>query len=231
MSDRIDGREPIKASTLATFEWNPVDAFIEHLKEIGDTRVASTPKDSEALQQGEALHEDSFGLLVSLKEEDTGENLFEKMQAGRVAAVNHGDYQIQGAPDTVIMDDDTIRVEDMKTTGWDEREFWEEHQLPSAAFQVRIYSWMLSHVPNVEIENPQIAVKQREDGTAVDWFTHEVEYEKEKTEEKIEYVLSMLEQPKELAPLRPDEDWKNEYWDEFLSLALTEADQQTLGDY
>lgn len=231
MVENSGSREPIKASTLSTYEWNPVDAYIEHLKEIGDTRVSSTPKDSEALQEGEALHEDSFGLMVALKEEDTNNLLLEKMRHGSVAAVNHGEYQIQGAPDTVVVDDGSVRVEDMKTTGWDNRDFWEEHQLPSAAFQVRIYSWMLSHVPDVEVENPRIAVKQREGGEAVDWFTHEVEYETEETEEDIEHVLSMLEKPKELAPLRPDEDWKNDYWDEFLNLAVAEADQQTLGDY
>ena len=202
---------PIKASTLSTFEWNPVDAFIEHLKEIGDPRVESTAKDSEALRKGEEAHGKSFGLLVSVKSEDTGDEILENMKAERVAAINYGDYQIQGAPDTVVVDGDIVRVEDMKTTGWDDREFWEEHQLPPAEFQVQIYSWMLSHVLDVTVENPRINVKQREDGEVTDWFTHEVEYNCEAVEERLDHVLSMLEQPTELPPLRPDEDSKSDY--------------------
>ena len=223
--------EPIKASTLSTFEWNPVDAFIEHLKEIGDPRVESTAKDSESLRKGEEAHGKSFGLLVSVKSEDTGDEILENMKAERVAAINYGDYQIQGAPDTVVVDGDIVRVEDMKTTGWDDREFWEEHQLPPAEFQVQIYSWMLSHVLDVTVENPRINVKQREDGEVTDWFTHEVEYNREAVEERLDHVLSMLEQPTELPPLRPDEDWKSDYWDEFISLALSNDGQQTLGEY
>lgn len=231
MAQHGEGLEPIKASTLATFEWNPVDAFIEHLKEIGDDRVRSTSKESEALRQGEAAHGKSFGPLVSVKGEDTGEEILEKMRAERVTAINYGDYQIQGAPDAVTVEGDTVRVEDMKTTGWDDREFWEEHQLPPAAFQVKIYSWMLSRVPDVTVENPRINVKQREVGEVSDWFTTEVEYDRDEVEEQLDYVLSMLEQPTELPPLRPEEDWKSDYWDEFISLALTDDGQQTLGEY
>lgn len=223
--------EPIKASTLSTFEWNPVDAFIEHRKEIGDDRVESTPKDTEALRQGEAAHGKSFGLLVSVMDEDTGDEILEKMRAERVTAINYGDYQIQGAPDTVTVEGDTVRVEDLKTTGWDDREFWEQHQHPPAAFQVQIYSWMLSHVLDITVANPRIIVKQRDSGEVSDWFTQEVEYDREDVEEQLDHVLSMLEQPTELSPLRPDEDWKSDYWDEFLSLALADDDQQTLGDY
>lgn len=223
--------EPIKASTLSTFEWNPVDSFIEHLKEIGDHRVESVAKESDALSQGEAAHGKSFGLLVSVMNEDTGEEILEKMQAERVTAINYNEYQIQGAPDTVIVDGDTVRVEDLKTTGWDDRNFWEQHQLPPAAFQVQVYSWMLSHVPDITVENPRINVKRREDSDVVDWFTHEVEYNREDVEEQLDYVLSMLKQPTELPPLRPDEDWKSDYWEEFISLALSDDGQQTLDDW
>lgn len=231
MSQSDGDIEPIKTSTLSKFEWNPVDAFIEHLKEIGDSRVESTAKESEALRQGEEAHRKSFGLLVYPINEDTGEEILEKMKAERVTAINYGDYQIQGALDTVVVDGDSARVEDMKTTGWDDREFWEQHQLPPAKFQVQIYSWMLSHVPDITVENPRINVKRRDDGDVVDWFTHEVEYDRDDIEEQLDYVLSMLEQPTELPPLRPDEDWKSDYWDEFISLALSDDGQQTLGEY
>jgi hypothetical protein len=164
-------------------------------------------------------------------DEDTGDEILEKMRAERVTAINYGDYQIQGAPDTVTVEGDTVRVEELKTTGWDDREFWEQHQLPPAAFQVQIYSWMLSHVPDITVANPRIIVKQRDSGEVSDWFTQEVEYDREDVEEQLDHVLSMLEQPTELSPLRPDEDWKSDYWDEFLSLALADDDQQTLGDY
>lgn len=224
--------EPIKASTLASFEWNPVDAFIEHLKEINDPRVESTSTSTEATRQGEAAHGKAFGLLVSVQPEDTGQDILEKMKSERVTAINHGDYQLQGAPDTVVVDGDSVRVEDLKTTSWDDRGYWERHQLPSAAFQVRIYSWMLSHVPDVTVENPRITVKQRDgDGELTEWFTHEVEYDREETEDAIDHALSMLEQPTELAPLRPDEDWKNNHWDEFIQLAISDDGQQTLGEY
>lgn len=223
--------EPIKASTLSTFEWNPVDAFIEHLKEIGDPRIESTVKESEALRQGEAAHGKSFGLMVSVMSEDTGGDILEKMKAERVTAINYGEYQILGAPDTVVIDGDTVRIEDMKTTGWDDRGFWERHQLPPATFQVQIYSWMISHAPDVTVKNPRINVKQRDDGEVTDWFTQEVEYDQESVEEQLDRTLSMINQPTELAPLRPDEDWKNDYWDEFTSLALSDDGQQTLGEY
>jgi len=226
MPSDSDNLEAIKATTLSKFEWNPVDAFVEHLKEIDDPRVAQTTSESQAQQAGEALHDKSFGLFVSVKQEDTGDTILEKMRAERVTAINHNDYQIQGAPDHVIVEGDTVRVEDMKTTSWDDKDFWKQHQLPQAAFQVRIYSWMLSHVPNITVQNPQIAVKQRKDGSSVDWFTYEVEYEQEDTEGHINYVLSMLEQPTELAPLRPEEDWKNEYWDEFIKLALSDKNNK-----
>lgn len=90
---------------------------------------------------------------------------------------------------------------------------------------------MLSHVPGITVENPRISVKQRDGSELTDWFTTEVEYDREDTEEKIDSVLSILEQPTELAPRRPDEDWKNDYWDEFIGLALSDDGQQTLGDY
>lgn len=216
--------EPIKASTLASFEWNPVDAFIEHRKEINDPRVESTSTSTEATRQGEAAHGKAFGLLVSVQPEDTGKDILDKMKAERVTAINYGDYQIQGAPDTVVDDGASIMVEDLKTTGWDDRKFWELHQLPSAAFQVRIYSWMLSHVPDVTVKNPQITVKRRDDDEELtEWFTHEVEYDREETEDAIDYALSVLEQPTELAPLRPEEDWKNDHWDEFIGLVLSDG--------
>lgn len=231
MSQNNSNIEPIKASTLASFEWNPVDAFIEHLKEIQHPLVELTEKDSEALRQGEEAHGKSFGLIVTPINEDTGEDILEKMKNERVTAINYGDYQIQGAPDTVVVNGDTVHIEDMKTTGWDDRAFWEEHQLASASFQVQIYSWMLSHVPNITVENPRINVKRRDGDDVIDWFTHEVEYDRKEVEEKIDYTLSMLEQPSELAPLRPEEDWKNDHWDEFISLALSDEGQQTLADY
>lgn len=212
--------EPIKASTLSQFEWCPVESFIEHLKEIGDDRVPSTSKSSDALQAGEALHGNSFGLRVRVMEEDTGETIVEKMAAERVTAINHGDYQIQGAPDEVQIDGDTVRVVDMKTTGWDDRAPYEEHQLPPSAFQVQIYSWMLSHAPDVTVLNPRVAVKQRENGTATDWFTEEVEFDRDETEEKIERVLSLFESPTELPERRPDEDWKcknDDHWQQFVN--------------
>lgn len=231
MGNKKSEFEPIKASTLSLFEWNPVDAFIEHLKEIGDPRVSSTPKESEAVQEGEKLHEESFGLLVTVMQEDTGKEILEKMQAERVTAINYGDYQIQGAPDEVIVDGTSVWVEDLKTTGWDNREFWEQHQLPSAAFQVQIYSWMLSQFDGVSVKNPQINVARRENGDAVDWFTHEVRYDRSEVEEKIDKVLTLLKEPTELPSLRPEEDWKNDHWDEFTRLSLIDDGQQTLGDY
>lgn len=228
----LQGVEPIKASTLAKFEWNPVDAFMEHLKEINDPRVESTATSTEATRQGEAAHGKSFGLLVFVIPEDTGQDILDKMKAEQVTAINHGNYQIQGAPDTVKVDGNSVWVEDLKTTGWDDRGFWKQHQLPSAAFQVRIYSWMLSHVPDVTVKNPQIMVKQRDgNGNLTEWFTHEVEYDREETEDAIDHALSMLEQPTELAPLRPDADWKNNHWDEFIRLAISDDGQQTLGEY
>lgn len=211
--------EPIKASTIKQFEWCPVEAFIEHLKEIGDERVVASPKSSEALRAGEALHDKTFGLYVTKKKEDTGREILEKMKRERVTAINHGDYQIQGAPDNVIVEGDTVQVTDMKTTGWDSKAAYREHQMPPAAFQVRIYSWMLSHVLGVTVENPKVVVKQRENGTATDWFTEEVEYSRSDTEQKIERVLSLFENPKKLPALRPEEDWKcanDDHWEQFV---------------
>lgn len=222
--------EPIKASTLSEFELNPVDAYVEHLKEIDDSRVDSTPKDSEALRKGEDAHEGSYGMMVYPMDEDEGEDILEKMKVGEVTAINHRGYQIQGAPDTVITESNVVRVEEMKTTGMNKR-YWKEHILPSAAFQVCIYSWMISHVPDITVENPRIDVKKRKDGTLSDWFTHEVKYDNDETEDKIDHVLSMFEQPKELGSLRPEEDWKNDYWDEFRRLGFSDDSQQSLGDY
>lgn len=211
--------EPIKASTLSQFEWCPIDAFIEHLKEIGDDRVDATSKSSEALQAGEALHDNSFGLRVTSMTEDTGGVILDKMRAERVTAVNHGDYQIQGAPDAVQVEDDSVQVVDMKTTGWDGKSAYKEHQLPPSAFQVRIYSWMLSHVPEVTVMDPQVVVKRRENGSATEWFSEEVEYDRDETEAKIERVLSLFDHPKELPELRPEEDWKcknDDHWMQFV---------------
>jgi len=219
--------EPIKASTIKQFEWCPVEAFIEHLKEIGDERVAATSKSSEALRAGEELHDSTFGLHVVEKEEDTGREILEKMERERVTAINHGQYQIQGAPDEVIVDGDSVRVTDMKTTGWDNKSAYREHQLPPAAFQVQIYSWMLSHVSNLTVKNPKVVIKQRKNGTAVDWFTEEVNYDRSETENKIERVLSLFESPKKLPELRPEEDWKcnnDDHWEQFISgVALSDS--------
>jgi len=218
--------EPIKASTIKQFEWCPVEAFIEHLKEVGDERVTATSKSSEALRAGEKLHEGTFGLRVVEQEEDTGREILEKMKRERVTAINHGQYQIQGAPDEVIVDGDSVRVTDMKTTGWDSKSAYREHQLPPAAFQVRIYSWMLSHVPNIAVKNPKVVIKQRKNDTAVDWFTEEIEYDRSETEEKIEQVLSLFETPKKLPELRPEEDWKcnnDDHWEQFVNgIALSD---------
>lgn len=218
--------EPVKASTIKQFEWCPVEAFIEHLKEIDDERVTATSKSSEALRAGEELHEGTFGLRVVEQEEDTGREILEKMKRERVTAIKHGQYQIQGAPDEVIVDGDSVRVTDMKTTGWDSKSAYREYQLPPAAFQVRIYSWMLSHVPDITVMNPKVVIKQRENGTAVDWFTEEIEYDRSETEEKIEHVLSLFETPKELPELRPEEDWKcsnDDHWEQFVNnIALSD---------
>ncbi|QIO25293.1 PD-(D/E)XK nuclease family protein [Haloarcula sp. JP-L23] len=212
--------EPIKASTLSQFEWCPIDAFIEHLKEIGDNRVESTAKSTEALKAGEALHENSFGLAVSVKSEDSGDSILEKMKAERVTAINYSDFQIQGAPDEVQVKGNSVRVADMKTTEWNGKSSYREHILPPSAFQVRIYSWMLSHVPGITVENPEVVVKQRESGSAREWFTEEIKYDREETEEKINRVLSLFENPKQLPPLRPDEDWKcknDDHWEQFVN--------------
>jgi hypothetical protein len=227
----MDKPEPIKVSTLSEFELNPVDAYIEHLKETDDSRVDSTPKDSEALREGEEAHEESYGMMVYPMDEDEGKEILEKMKAGKVTAINYGEYQIQGAPDTVVVEDSTVRIDDMKTTGMDDRWYWEENILPSAAFQVRIYSWMISHFPDVNVEDPRIDVKKRKGGSLSDWFTHEVDYDYEETEEEIDYVLSMFEQPEELESLRPEEDWKNDYWDEFCQLGFSDDSQRGLGDF
>ena len=192
----MTGVEPIKASTIKQFEWCPVEAFIEHLKEVGDERVTATSKSSEALRAGEKLHEGTFGLRVVEQEEDTGREILEKMKHERVTAINHGQYQIQGAPDEVIVDGDSVRVTDMKATGWDSKSAYREHQLPPAAFQVRIYSWMLSHVPNIAVKNPKVVIKQRKNDTAVDWFTEEIEYDRSETEKKSSRFFPSLRPPR-----------------------------------
>jgi hypothetical protein len=85
---------------------------------------------------------------------------------------------------------------------------------------------MLSHVPDVTVENPKVAVKQREGGTAVDWFTEEIEYDRSETEKKIDHILSLFETPKKLPELRPDEDWKcnnDDHWAQFVNnIALSD---------
>ncbi|TMT79135.1 hypothetical protein E2L06_20195 [Haloterrigena sp. H1] len=231
MGSEVADVEPIKVSTLAEFEWDPVDAYIEHLKEINDPRVESKAKESPALEAGEELHGSSFGLLVTPKAEDTGRQILEKMRVERVTAINHGDYQIQGAPDEVVLKGDSVRVEDLKTTNWDDREFWETHQLPPAALQLRIYSWMLSHVPDVSVEDPVVHVKRREDGEAVDWFTHEVNFDYDETEQQIDRVLSLFERPAELWNRRSHAEWKADYWPEYRELGLVEDNQRTLDDF
>lgn len=219
----MTGIEPIKASTLAQFYWCAIEAYITHLKEIGDDRVTGGSKDSEALREGEKLHARSFGLRVHPMEEDTGGTILEKMTQERVTAVNHGNYQVQGAPDTVTHDGDTARVRDMKTTGWDDRSFYLLHQGPPAEFQVQIYSWMLSRVPGIEVLNPVIQVKQREDGRAIDWFEHEVEYDQDEVGDKIDRVLTHFQEPEKLEELRPSADWKcrnDDHWEQYQRIVL-----------
>lgn len=232
-----DDIEPIKASTLAQFEFNPVDAFIEHLREIGDSRVDQTPKESEALRQGSEAHGEFRGFRVYVMDEDTGEELLRRWpntidEDGSIAAVNFEDYQIQGVPDALSIEDDaTAQVVEMKTTGWDDRTMWETHQLPLARFQSQIYSWMLSATTELTILDPKIAVKRRIDDGLQDWFTVEPGFDRDDVEEHIEHVLSMLEQPEELTDRRPDEDWKNDHWDEFVRLGFDESGQQTLTNF
>jgi len=90
---------------------------------------------------------------------------------------------------------------------------------------------MMSHVPDVTVENPRIDVKKRKGGSLSDWFTQEVDYDYGETEEEIDYVLSMFEQPEELESLRPEEDWKSDYWDEFRRLGFSDDSQRGLGDF
>lgn len=215
--------EPVKASTLGQFYWCAIESYIEHLKEIGDNRVTGGSKDSKALREGEKLHTKTFGMRVHPMEEDTGDDILEKMKQERVTAVNHDDFQVQGAPDTVKQQGDTVQVRDMKTTGWDDKSFYNQHQVPPAEFQVQIYSWMLTRVPGLEVQNPIIEVKQREDGQAVDWFKHEVEFDREETEDKIDRVLNLYRNPEELEELRPSADWKcrnDDHWEQYQRIVL-----------
>ncbi|MFB6216073.1 MAG: PD-(D/E)XK nuclease family protein [Candidatus Aenigmatarchaeota archaeon] len=204
----MDDVEPIKASTLKQFYWCAIDAYIEHLKEVGDERVSVEAKQSKALEQGERLHDGSFGLRVHPMEEDSGKRILEKMKNERVTAVNHRGYQIQGAPDEVVENGDTVRIEDMKTTSWDDKQSYLQYQFPPAKFQVQIYSWMISRVPNIEVENPIVQVKRREGGDAVDWFEKEAKFDKEEVEEKIDKVLDLFDEPEKLKEYRPSVDWK-----------------------
>lgn len=219
----MDDIEPVKASTLGQFYWCAIESYIEHLKEIGDDRVTGGGKDSEALREGERLHDTSFGMRVRTMVEDTGEQILEKMKQERVTAVNHGNYQIQGAPDTVIQEGDEVNIRDMKTTGWDDRNSYIRYQIPPARFQVQIYSWMLSHVSEINILNPVIEVKQRVDGSAVDWFEYEVDFNAENVEAEIDRVLNLYQNPRKLVDLRPSVAWRcrdEDHWEQYQRIVL-----------
>jgi hypothetical protein len=221
--------EPIKVSTLAQFEWCPIDAFIEHLKEIGDPRVSTSAKSSDALEAGKTHHDTSSGLIVTNYPETPESVILSRMKDEKGTAINFGHYRILGTPDDILIEDDSVRVVDVKTTGWDGQESYKEHLLPPCALQVQIYSWMLSHSDDVNVENPIVDVQKRDNDTLSEWFTEEIEYDYDATEEKIKKILTLFDSPTKLPPLRPNEDWKcrdDDHWERFVNgVVFSDEDQ------
>lgn len=220
-------KEPIKASTLSQFYWCAIESYIEHLRELGDERVGPK-KETVEMKEGESFHEQSFGLYVTQMEEDTGRTILERMKDGKVTAVNHGDYQIQGAPDEVVQEKDgTAKIKELKTTTNDvDKNFYEKYQMPRHRFQVQIYSWMLVKVPDISVENPIITVKKRKEGQAEYWYEKEVEFDKREVEGKIDEVLELFQSPEKLADYRPSVDWKcknDNHWDLYRQIVLDKA--------
>jgi len=215
-SDSRDDLEPIKISTLKQFKWCAIDSYIEHRAEIGDKRI-SLSEPTEAMERGTEIHGTRFGLYVTLQSETpyTDEAL-ELAKNERTVATNYEGYQIQGTPDRVDeTDDGRYRIVEMKTTTFDDEDWYRRYSIPHAAFQAKLYTWMLD-IRGIPMDDPIVIVKQQDDPDNI-WIANICPYDCQEVEEQLDFIFDKFENPEKLAQYRPA-DWKCEnknHWQQY----------------
>lgn len=227
--------EPIKISTLKQFKWYAIDSYIEHLAEIGDNRV-SKEEPTEAAKKGTKIHGKEFGLIVTSKTETPDDKALEIAQNENVVATNYNNYQIQGAPDEVEnIRNSNYRIKELKTTTFDDKNWFKKYSIPPSEFQANLYTWMLD-VRDIPIEDPLIVVKKQEDPEE-EWFTYECSYDRQDVENELDFIFDKFENPKKLEQYKPDE-WKcknKSHWNQYKKIMsgeeVTQSDSNNIHFY
>jgi len=207
-------------SNLKQFKWCAIDSYIEHLAEIGDERV-SLDESTAAMERGTEIHGKRFGLRVSIRPETPDDKALELAQAERIVATNYGDYQIQGAPDQVDeTEDGSYRIVEMKTTTFDNEDWYRRYSIPPASFQSRLYTWMLD-VRGIPMDDPIVIVKQQDSLDDI-WIAEICSYDRHEVEDQLDFIFDKFENPETLAQYRPAE-WKcknKSHWEQYKQIMV-----------
>jgi len=178
---------PIRASTIALFEWCEIESFItfvlenscQYDKELETEIVEILGKLDIAKMDGAIFHNQSGGrtcidVLPIDKEKIDVSKIFtiinDKKPIVKLITVQYHTFQVQGVLDRIEQLEDGFRIVEIKTTTINKLSYFINHYKVIGSLQAGIYGWILTKNYGIKVSEIEVDIIDRATGEIIDSY-------------------------------------------------------------